>query len=306
MGLGFKALWWMFLIMVFFFCCSSTLWMIAFNQGELENQQVVTGQDYGHEDVAKLVFAGNVDQLRMTQGQHPDGFSNGAGGFDYSTYCGDTLYSPVAGSAVVTYNGFDGVYPDNTMITIVGKAGEANLLHGNFDAPVGTVVIGGVTPIGTNASRGFSTGCHSHINFKPANIQITQSKNNPSGKGEFRNYKIAVSHYVPSQGGVNCQHPCNQMASGELVSDWTFPRNGIMAMACPPELPFGTRIMLSGQVYECKDRGGYIQARTVGEYDPAFKNTATENYFWIDILDASGSGVGYAYGEKTLDWTFVK
>lgn len=312
-SLGFKISMFIVFLVGGIFCCSTTMILILANQqtmSQVENQEVVTGQGYGHEDVAKLVFADNIEQLRMTGGHHADGFSNGMGGYDYTTYCGATLYSPVAGSAVVTYNGMDGVYADNTMITIVGKAGEANLLHGNFDeVSVGDTVVGGITPIGTNASRGNSSGCHVHQNFKPSSDSFVQAKNVRGGRGQFEGYKIAVSHYTPYVNGViqsgttNCDSDCSTTASGDKVASWAFGRNGIKGAACPPELPFRTRFMLSGQVYECIDRGGYIQARTVGEYDPALKRNATENYFWVDLLD---DDAGFSYGQLTDDWMFVK
>lgn len=285
-----------------FLCFGITLTIVksALNQDSMQ----VDPQSIEPDDVAKLVFANNKTLVRQTQGFHADQVIGGSGGgFDYTTFCGDTIFSPVLGSAVVTYKGYDGLYLNNTMITITGQAGTATLLHGNYDrVEVGDTVVGGVTPIGTNASNGKSSGCHAHINWTPSVHYVLTGKND-GYKGDLSGFKIAVSHYVPSMGGTNCDSDCTTMASGDKVIYWTFGRNGIYAAACPPELPFGTRFTLGGKVYECRDRGGYIQVRTAGEYDPAFKSVATENYFWVDLLNENG---GYSYGQKTEDWSFVR
>jgi len=69
---------------------------------------------------------------------------------------------------------------------------------------------------------------------------------------------LKVSHYWPELGGVNCGNFQNgectsKMANGERWQDWV----GV-AMACPKELEFGTKIKIGERVWVCKDRGSKI------------------------------------------------
>lgn len=64
------------------------------------------------------------------------------------------------------------------------------------------------------------------------------------------------------------------MANGEAWQDWMDK-----AIACPPELPFETKIIVNGREWICKDRGGAI----VREGDT----------YWIDQLTANPE---YEYG----------
>jgi hypothetical protein len=68
------------------------------------------------------------------------------------------------------------------------------------------------------------------------------------------------------------------MANGEPWQNYWGLNNTI---ACPFELPFGTKIMLDNQIYTCRDRGGAIVVTYNNEY-------------WIDIL---AKNVPYKYGE---------
>lgn len=131
---------------------------------------------YGHRDIAELLFRDDIEQLSITQGLH--GFPPG---YDYTTECGDMLYSPLPGVGVVTFNakdGYigpyakdrdgDGVNDENTQIEIEGDSGKVIVLHGKYKlVKPGDMVVGGVTPIGYNASEGNSTGCHAHISWEP-------------------------------------------------------------------------------------------------------------------------------------------
>jgi len=94
---------------------------------------------------------------------------------------------------------------------------------------------------------------------------------------------VKISHYDPSLGGTNCawfaDGVClSNMANGE---NWTLYYGNNDTIACPQELEFGTQILLDGNVYTCRDRGGAIVVTESGEY-------------WIDILAPS---VPYWYGE---------
>lgn len=94
---------------------------------------------------------------------------------------------------------------------------------------------------------------------------------------------VKISHYDPSLGGTNCALFYNgdcisNMANGETWKDYYGKNNTI---ACPAELAFGTRILLDGNIYTCRDRGGAIVVTVNGEH-------------WIDIL---ANNVPYLYGE---------
>lgn len=65
------------------------------------------------------------------------------------------------------------------------------------------------------------------------------------------------------------------MANGQRWQDWVGK-----AIACPPEFPFETIVMIDGKEWICKDRGGAIV------YDG--------NAFWIDQLLENPQ---YAFGE---------
>ena len=76
------------------------------------------------------------------------------------------------------------------------------------------------------------------------------------------------------------------MANGE---SWEQYYNTYDTIACPPELPFGTKILLDGNMFTCRDRGGAIVI-------------TPEGYYWIDILAPSAP---YYYGEvreATILW----
>lgn len=72
------------------------------------------------------------------------------------------------------------------------------------------------------------------------------------------------------------------MANGEM---WQVYWGKNDTIACPPELPFGTRIMLEDNIYTCRDRGGKIQF--------------TNGRYWIDILAPS---VNWYYGEPATGY----
>jgi hypothetical protein len=68
------------------------------------------------------------------------------------------------------------------------------------------------------------------------------------------------------------------MSNGEPWQKYWGKNNTI---ACPVGLHFGTNILLDGNVYTCRDRGGAIITTDNGEH-------------WIDILAES---IPYKYGE---------
>ena len=73
------------------------------------------------------------------------------------------------------------------------------------------------------------------------------------------------------------------MANGEDWRDWMDK-----AVACPAELPFGTRIIIGEKEWTCCDRGGKI--------------VKEGNAFWIDQLTETPQ---YAYGELVEAVVFI-
>jgi hypothetical protein len=312
--LGFKAMFGMVLLMLCFFCTMSllSLWAVQSLSSSYDNA------DIG--DVAKLLYRDNIDQLRQTQGYH--GQYPGYSGYDYTTNCGDTLYSPLPGRGVVTYNGLDGTEDNNTMLRIIGDAGEIVLLHGSYtEVEVGNIVLGGTTVIGQNASIGNSTGCHSHIVWHPNEeyngrmlkrgsmvVHTGKRGNYGSVLTNYRNVQLTISHYDPREGGINCDSDCTTMASGDKVSNWILGQSGVYAAACPQEWPLGTEFQVDGQLYECRDRGGWINCYGPGDFDPAYTSAygysvyAERSYCWVDLMADSG----HPYGYQTPNWSFIE
>lgn len=89
-----------------------------------------------------------------------------------------------------------------------------------------------------------------------------------------------MSHYEPWLGGTNCSNFVNgecvsKMSNGERWQDYID-----VAIACPIELEFGTKIIIGDKTWICMDRGGAIV------YDGYA--------YWIDQLTATPE---YAYGQ---------
>lgn len=61
------------------------------------------------------------------------------------------------------------------------------------------------------------------------------------------------SYYWPPLGGINCEEPCDIMASGQPWRDFV----GI-AVACPGEFPIGSYVELPFGTFQCLDRGSAI------------------------------------------------
>lgn len=91
---------------------------------------------------------------------------------------------------------------------------------------------------------------------------------------------MRISHYTPWVGGINCFNFVNgecvsKMSNGERWQDWMNK-----AIACPPEIPFESKIIVDNIEWICKDRGGAI--------------TYDGYAYWIDQLTASPQ---YSYGQ---------
>lgn len=112
-----------------------------------------------------------TQQYRVSQGQLHGLI--GWQGVDITSGCGSPIYAPFNGT--VTYVGMDGynhvdergvVWEQATMLTIQGNDGlELTLLHGDYSVIYGDEIDTG-QQIGTEASHGWSTGCHSHVILK--------------------------------------------------------------------------------------------------------------------------------------------
>lgn len=243
---------------------------------------------------------------------------NGWEGVDISGGCGSPIYAPFDGK--VTYKGLDGynhvdtrgvVYDQNTMLTIQGDNGYSlTLLHGDYRVQHGDTIIQGDL-LGYESSIGWATGCHSHVilkqNGRRLNFLEWQLANTPQKR-------IRISAYDYRKGGVNCDSDCSVMASGDESASWLNGRNGIFAAACPSEWAFGTRFIADGEMFECRDRGGWIKCYEPGDLDIAIANAhskgyllsepviAEENYCWVDLM----MGTQIPYGTLTSDWRLIK
>lgn len=208
------------------------------------------------------------DNFRVTQAALHG--LNGWEGVDISAGCGQPIYAPFAG--FVTYQGLDGyrhyengrLYSENTMLTITGDNGMIlTLLHGNYTVGPGEQVEAGQI-VGTEASNGWSTGCHSHVILKDASGQMLNFLDWQGGsKG---NKPLKISWYDPLLGGVNCDHDCTTMATGVKVTEDRYGRTA----ACIREWTGRTVIIPGLGAFECLDRGGAIV-----EHD---------GFIWIDLL----------------------
>jgi hypothetical protein len=269
-------------------------------------------------------------------------FSGTWPGIDYATPIGTPLYAPEICPCIVEANGFDGYVGQydrsgtgkgTSYIVLTTEDGVWKIMyqHGIYTVSPGDIVAPGVK-IGTEASVGNSTGPHTHLSLKKNGVTVnvrdydgtaivqstgTKSLGNTSktiqhtGRSgrygsvlsTYEGVSIRMSHYDPSLGGINCDHDCSTMASGEKVASWVLGQNGKYAAACPQEIPFGTKIRVNGTTFICKDRGGWINAYDIGDYDPAMKRNADTRYFWIDTLGT----FGYSYGQlvPAENWGFV-
>jgi hypothetical protein len=91
--------------------------------------------------------------------------------------------------------------------------------------------------------------------------------------------QIHYSHYYPPLGGTNCGQFVNgkcisKMASGKPWGDYIGE-----AVACPKEWPFGTLVLLDGQIWTCLDRGSAVRY--------------VDGMPWLDFLTERGA---YPYG----------
>lgn len=118
----------------------------------------------------------------------------------------------------------------------------------------------------------------------------------------YEGVDLRMSHYIPSEGGINCDADCSTMASGDNVIEWLGGKNGRFAAACPQEWGSGTMFVVEGVTFECRDHGGWINCYKPGDYDPALEKHAMSFYCWVDTLGDQG----YTYGDTVSDWYFTE
>jgi hypothetical protein len=126
-------------------------------------------------------------------------------------------------------------------------------------------------------------------------------------------YPLRLSYYNPALGGINCDHDCSAMASGDKTAWWMGGRNGVYAAACPREWGWGhgARFSVAGLEFECRDTGGWINCYAPGETDEAIANAhargylldqpaiAKRNYCWVDLMTPAPVA---SYGTLANDW----
>ena len=113
------------------------------------------------------------------------------------------------------------------------------------------------------------------------------------GSEEWLSSPALVTHYMPLQGGINCDLDCFTLADG---GGWTEDDYGRVA-ACPARM-FGRRIRLyfpdgTAPVLHCRDRGGAIGWR--------WNNYYGRYVVHIDILSESVGRWNY----YLVYWEFV-
>lgn len=98
------------------------------------------------------------------------------------------------------------------------------------------------------------------LQSQPAAIKITSANPRlPLPQGEGQAIEVKVSWYWPPLGGTNCYDFRNgychsPMRSGERWEEWVD-----VAIACPPEWPHHSQVVIDGRQWVCLDTGGAIK-----------------------------------------------
>jgi len=90
---------------------------------------------------------------------------------------------------------------------------------------------------------------------------------------------IRYSHYWPPLGGPNCSNFVGGKCISNMANGQPWAPYVDIAVACPPEWPFGRKVIFEGNTYTCMDRGGKIKY--------------VEGIPWIDFLTPKAA---YPYG----------
>jgi len=122
------------------------------------------------------------------------------------------------------------------------------------------------TDTGTNLNASQTAGTNLEINLNTIIDTFDTTSNTETSiataeeivqSGET--YQIRYSHYWPPLGGTNCSWYVDGTCRSKMASGLAWQDYVGIAAACPPEWPFGTKVILDGQEWICKDRGGAIQ-----------------------------------------------
>lgn len=172
---------------------------------------------------------------------------NGYKGVDIAGGCGTPLYAPFGGT--IEYQGLDGynhlgVWPQNTMLVLTNGLSKLTLLHGDYVVKVGQQVDYGDL-LGYEASKGWSTGCHSHVVFQHGGITL-----NPLTVGQK---PLLITWYDPALGGINAWGDGTVYRNGERV----LPSHYGNTAACI-EGWLGATLTIDGRTWTCRDTGGGI------------------------------------------------
>jgi hypothetical protein len=93
---------------------------------------------------------------------------------------------------------------------------------------------------------------------------------------------VKVSHYWPALGGTNCLTFQNGKCISRMANGEPWETHAGVAIACPRELKFGTRIRIGERIWTCEDRGSAIVTYGTDKY-------------WVDQLSPVSL---YNYGEE--------
>lgn len=194
-------------------------------------------------------------------------------GLDLHCSCGEPIYAAMSGT--VTRARWVGTPPGGYGYTIRVQSGDFMQQYAHLSKmhvePGDQVIQGEV--IGECGTTGFSTGCHLDYEVEILGNQVDPAKWLPSKNAVAGGDTIIrFSYYQPWLGGTNCA----KFVGGKCVSSLADgdPWEDYMerAVACPPEWDFGTKLLVDGKIWVCKDRGGGIK------YDDGIP--------WVDFLTA--------------------
>ena len=270
------------------------LWFISlFPVGISVSSEIVAGmQQHNNTGQNSNIYLGDLYlNSRVTQA-HLHGLP-GFEGVDISNGCDSPLISPINGT--VTYAGLDGynhvdsrgvVWPQATMLTITGDNEQVTLLHGQYSAAIGQHVNVGDL-IGTEASIGWSTGCHSHVIMRK-NGQLV---NFLDYKHQNNELAILITWYDPKLGGINCDSDCSMLADGSATANAIYYGNAPVSTAACLREWIGRTVTIDGLgTFLCRDTGGGI----VTKYNEIHQRTVIH----LDVMAASEIPCNYCIYEN--------
>lgn len=85
------------------------------------------------------------------------------------------------------------------------------------------------------------------------------------------------THYCP------CEICCGPYAWSGTTASGSAPEEGI-TVAAPPDVPFGTKIMINGHEYTVQDRGGGIQYASIDIYCNTHSEALEKGCYYADVF----------------------